>query len=98
MPITIYTEQNLPSSGKVLREQLGAALYNAATLDDFVQLIQELTRLEIKHGITSQEFWQKFQAGEMGDDIESIRWVNKYEIYREMHTEAIKSSLLPHPI
>ena len=86
MPKTIYTQQNMPASGKILREQLNTALEKATTLDDFVQIIQELTRLEIKHDMTSQEFWQKFQTGKMGDDIEWMRWANKYEIYREMHT------------
>ena len=86
MPKLIYTQQNMPTSGKVLREQLDAALVNSSHLDDFVQLIQELTALEIEHGMTSQEFWQKFEIGEMGDDIKWIRWANKYEIYLEMHT------------
>ncbi|NHZ71656.1 MAG: hypothetical protein GWP17_01025 [Aquificales bacterium] len=86
MPKTIYTQQNVPTSGQILREQLNAALDNSTALDDFVLLIQELTKLEIRHGMTSQAFWQQFQAGEMGDDIEWMRWANKYEIYLEMHT------------
>jgi hypothetical protein len=86
MPKIIYTQQNMPTSGKVLREQLDAALEKSSHVDDFVQLIQELTAPEIEHGTTSQEFWQKFKAGEMGDDIKWMRWANKYEIYLEMHT------------
>lgn len=86
MPNIIYTQQNIPPSGKILREQLNTALDNSNVLDDFVTIIQELTRLELKHGMASPDFWQKFQAGEMGDDIEWIRWANKYEIYTEMHT------------
>ncbi len=85
MPKLTYTQQNLPTSGKVLREQLNNALTNSKMLDDFVEIIRELTRLEIKYDMTSPEFWQNFQAGEMGDNIEWMRWANKYEIYREMY-------------
>ncbi len=85
MPELTYTQQNIPASGKILREQLNNALTDSAVLDDFVEIIRELTRLEIKHGMASQLFWQKFQAGEMGDDIEWVRWANKYEIYHEMY-------------
>jgi hypothetical protein len=84
MPKIIYTQQNMPTSGKVLREQLDAALVNSSHLDDFVQLIQELTALEIENGMTSHQFWQKFEAGEMGDDIQYLRWANKYEILNEI--------------
>lgn len=81
MPKIIYTKQNMPTSGNMLREQLDAALVNSSHLDDFVQLRQELTALKTKNGMTSQEFWQKFEAGEMGDDIQWIRWANKYEMH-----------------
>ena len=87
MPTLTYTQQNLPASGQVLREHMEAAYESQTAVDDFVLIIQELTKLEVKHDMPSPQFYQQFQAGEMGDGMEQMRWANKYEIYQEMHAE-----------
>jgi len=33
-----------------------------------------LAQLERQHGITSQEFWQRFQAGAMPDTADAMEW------------------------
>lgn len=53
-------------------------------MDDFVQLVRELTLLEQKHGLSSAEFYKRYQRGEMGDEMEIMRWASKFEIYEEM--------------
>ena len=35
----------------------------------------------------SQEFFARFEAGELGDEIDLIRWAIKYEIYQETKAE-----------
>ena len=87
MPTLTYTQQNMPASGRILREYLNTAYENTTAVDDFVLIIQELTKLEIKHDMPSSQFYQQFQSGMMGDGIEQIRWANKYEIYQEMHID-----------
>ncbi|MFC2023573.1 hypothetical protein ACFLT5_02420 [Chloroflexota bacterium] len=53
-------------------------------MDDVVQLVRDLTLLEQKHGLGSAEFYERYEHGEMGDEMESMRWASKFEIYEEM--------------
>jgi hypothetical protein len=74
----------MPSSGEALRQELQKALENSSSLDDFVQIIRELSQLEQQHNLDSEAFLARFQRGEMGDNVDFVRWANKYEIYQEM--------------
>ncbi len=56
-------------------------------MDDFVQLIRDLTLLEQKYGLDSAEFYARYQQGEMGDEIEIMRWASRFEMYQEMKKE-----------
>jgi hypothetical protein len=47
-----------------------------------------------KHGMSSSEFYERYQRGEMGDEMEFMRWATKFEIYEEMK-EARSTSLKP---
>ena len=38
------------------------------------RLRAELARLEAGHGLSSAEFFERYQAGEMGDSKAIIRW------------------------
>jgi len=38
------------------------------------QLAQELAKLEQEHGMTSLEFFERYQAGEMGDSETYMHW------------------------
>ena len=49
-----------------------------------IQLVRDLTLLEQKHGLSSAEFYQRYQRGEMGDEMEIMRWASKFEIYEKM--------------
>jgi hypothetical protein len=37
-------------------------------------LRRELASFEAKHGMTSSQFYNRFRAGELGDDAEFMRW------------------------
>jgi hypothetical protein len=82
---------------------LHEAWENHAPMDDFVQLIRDLTLLEQKHGLDSAEFYARYQRGEMGDEVEIMRWATKFEIYQEMKEELddtfalLESYALPTP-
>ena len=87
MSVVKFTPQTMPKSGEALREELRKALGAASPLDDFIQLVRDLTQLELQHKLDSQEFFTRFQQGKMGDDIEFMRWATKYEIYQEMKAD-----------
>lgn len=84
MPTIRFTEKEWPESAGEFRRTLQEAEYAAAPIDDFVQLVRDLTLLEQKHGVSSAEFYERFQRGEMGDEMEFMRWATKFEIYEEM--------------
>jgi hypothetical protein len=84
MPVIQFTETDWPESAREFRHALQEAQYATAPIDDFVQLVRDLTLLEQKHGMSSAEFYERYQRGEMGDEMEFMRWATKFEIYEEM--------------
>lgn len=82
-----YTAETMPQSGEELRQALRHALDTTTPLDDFVQVIRDLTQYEMRYGMNSSSFLARFGAGELGDDIDLIRWANKVEIYQETKAE-----------
>ena len=51
---------------------------------------KKLAELEMKHGMKSKDFYQEFQKGERGDEIQYIRWAGEYETLERLqkdHTE-----------
>jgi hypothetical protein len=87
MPIIKFTQQTMPQSSEELKQVLQNALENSSPLDDFVQVIKDLRQFELEYKLESGEFFSRFQRGEMGDDIDIVRWANKYEIYQEIKAE-----------
>ena len=84
MPQLLYTTENIPASGKELREQLNQAWSTTSPLDDFTAVVKTLTEYEIAYQLDSAEFYERFQKGEMGDRMDYMRWATKYEIYLGM--------------
>ena len=82
-----YSAETVPQSGEELKQALRQASDHATPLDDFVQLIRDLTQYEIRYGMSSSSFLTRFEAGELGDDIDLIRWANKLDIYEEAKAE-----------
>jgi len=87
MPIVTLNTKTIPQSSKALRTILQNALEKASPVEDFIQIVRDLARYETQYGHNSQEFFEHFQRGEMGDQIDYIRWANKYEMYQEMKTD-----------
>ncbi len=78
---------SLPQSSEELRQVLRRSLEQATPMDDLVQMVRALTRYELRYGMDSDDFLVRFEAGELGDAIEFVRWANIYEIYRETKAE-----------
>jgi hypothetical protein len=84
MPTIRFSGQNWPESATEFRRIVQEAWENSRPMDDFVQLVRDLTLLEQQYGLESGEFYKRYQQGEMGDKIEIMRWASKFEIYEEM--------------
>lgn len=49
--------------------------------------LNQLKIFEKKFGTDSYEFYNKFNAGEMGDDFEYIRWAGEYETLHKLQQD-----------
>ena len=83
MSIIKFTQQTMPQSGEELKQILKTILDKTSPLDDFIQIIKDLNQLEQRYQMPSEEFYLRFQRGELGDSLDFIRWANRYEIYQE---------------
>lgn len=70
---------------------LDEARRDANPLDDLLVLNRELLAFERQYGMTSVEFYTRYKRGEMGDDMDFIRWVGRYRLYRELKEEIDRS-------
>ena len=65
---------------------LAKAMAESNPVDDLLEVAGELRELERKYGMTSTEFYAKYQRGEMGDDSEIIHWAATYHAFVELKT------------
>ncbi|OQX19575.1 MAG: hypothetical protein BWK80_36705 [Desulfobacteraceae bacterium IS3] len=49
--------------------------------------IRKLKDLENKFGIDSEVFYKKFNAGNIGDDSDYIRWAGEYETLHQLQQD-----------
>lgn len=46
-----------------------------------------LQKFEERFGMESQKFYQEFQAGELGDSMDYIKWAGEYETLLELQKD-----------
>lgn len=61
-------------------------------VDKLLSLERDMAQFEQAHGLTSSEFFRRYQAGMMGDAIEYVRWAGRYRLYKNLR-DLISSSL-----
>ncbi len=80
-----YTRDSLPTAEQ-FRQQLREANEHYDALDTLLSLQRELIALEAEHGTTSEIAYQRYQAGEAGDDMALMWWVGRYRQYVQLKT------------
>jgi hypothetical protein len=63
------------------RRWLERARKESTYIGDLRETIEEMVIMEQKYGMTSEQFYEKFSHGEMGDDIDIIGWAGSYKAY-----------------
>ena len=53
-----------------------------AKLEDFQE---EMDRFELKHGLSSKEFYEKFESGELGDDEDYFVWWSAIHAHKSIN-------------
>jgi len=56
-------------------------------LDALVAITKRLSGYESRHGMTSEEFFDRYCKGQLDDDALSIDWANDYRHYLAIHSE-----------
>lgn len=62
------------------------ALEIARLEDEAAQLRQRLTAFEQQYGMSTEAFYQRFQAGKMGDAMDFVEW----SAFREMYQNTLE--------
>ena len=78
-----FSEGNLPSVEEFVR-RLQEAKLQYDPVDKLLALERELAALEQQHHIASDEFFRRYQVGEMGDATEYVRWAGRYRLYQNL--------------
>jgi hypothetical protein len=60
---------------------LREAIESTSPVDALIVTVERLTRFEEKFGVKTQEFYEKFMRGEMGDAKDYIAWAGTYEVF-----------------
>ncbi|MFQ6015302.1 MAG: hypothetical protein ACE5NP_07655 [Anaerolineae bacterium] len=77
--ITI-TEENKPTPEE-FRRMLEEAMAKSNPVDELIELSHELYELEQRYGMSSAEFYDKYQKGKLGDDEDVMHWAILYDSF-----------------
>jgi len=56
-------------------------------LDALVAVTKRLSGYEAQQGMTSEEFFDRYSKGLLGDDAVLVDWANDYRHYLAIHSE-----------
>lgn len=87
MPVIEFTQETMPETREEFSLLLGEARHNANPLDDLLVLGRQLLSFEQRYDMTSAEFYSRYKRGEMGDDMDFVRWAGRYRLYCELKEE-----------
>ncbi|TAF08061.1 MAG: hypothetical protein EAZ77_07685 [Nostocales cyanobacterium] len=65
-----------------------------STQQDISDLEQSLKNFETKYKMSSSEFYQKFQAGQLGDEIDFFEWSVFYEMWTNAQQHIHNNNLI----
>lgn len=60
---------------------LDEALAKSNPIDELLELLRDLVTYEEQYGMASEEFYEQFMRGELGDAADYISWAGDYETY-----------------
>lgn len=85
MPVVEYVNQPLPDREEFLRA-LREAREAYDPLEELLRLHRELGDYERQYGLSSEESYRRFTAGQMGDDPNIFAWIGRYKAFLRIKT------------
>jgi len=86
-----YESPSLPTPEE-FRKALREAAEQYDPIEELLRLQRELSALELKYGVSSEECYHLFYEGKMGDEPEIFSWVSRYRGFQ--HLKSAISSVL----
>ncbi len=87
-PHTTYrTKLSATETLKVLREK--NVTYDP--VEHLLRLQRDLMQLEQKYGLSSSDFYSRYQVGLMGDSVEVIGWAGRYRLFLDLRSTISES-------
>ena len=59
-------------------------------VDALVAVSKRLSRYEIRYGMESEEFFNRYNSRQMADEIDCVEWANDYRHYLAIRGEVEK--------
>lgn len=75
-----FTKENMPTPEE-FRRMLDEALARSNPIDELLELLRDLVAYEEQYNMASEEFYERFMRGELGDAGDYISWAGYYETY-----------------
>ena len=75
-----FTKENMPTPEE-FQWMLKEATARSNPVDELIELWRELYELEQRYGMSSAEFYEKYQKGELGDDGDIMHWAIVYDSF-----------------
>ncbi len=89
-----YTQETMPKSSEEFQRQLAEAIANSNPIDDLLELAAELRVFEAKYEMASDEFYRKYKAGVLDDELQHCMECSSiYRMYSKTR-RAIESALV----
>ena len=79
----VFTQENMPEPDEFQR-MLAEAVAETSPVDSLLELAVELSEYERQYGMTSFEFIERYQRGELGDDLDMIDWAGAYHLFQRL--------------
>ncbi|ALB41594.1 MULTISPECIES: hypothetical protein [Nostocales] len=92
--LSLSPEERQLLESKINNVKLSSPLANS-TQQDISDLEQKLKNFETKYQMSSGDFYQEFQAGKLGDEIDFFEWSVFYEMWTNaQNTIQINTNLI----
>ena len=78
-----------PKTDENLRVLIGIALENQLRVlrSGIARTRRKLHELEVENEMSTDVFYQRYESGELGDDLTYIRWAGEYETLRRLEED-----------
>jgi hypothetical protein len=94
MPTLSYTQETMPKSSEEFQRDLAEAMAASNPIDDLLELAAALRGFEEKYGMPSEEFYRKYKAGVLNEELQHcMEWASYYRIYAKTR-RAIENALI----